>query len=113
MFAGPGAQPWQPACRSWGFAWGIRQSAPRWGAAWWRAGEPVHGRASRILHDGQIGVCRPAESAHRGRYHSLVVDRDSLPEELEITAWTENGTIMALAHREWPLVGLQFHPESI
>jgi hypothetical protein len=48
-----------------------------------------------------------------GRYHSLVVDGDSLPRELEVTARTEDGTVMAFEHRDWPVVGLQFHPESI
>ena len=47
------------------------------------------------------------------RYHSLVIEPASLPAELEVTAWTDDGTIMAIAHRQWPLVGLQFHPESI
>jgi hypothetical protein len=47
------------------------------------------------------------------RYHSLVIERESLPQELLATAWTADGTIMAVAHRQWPLVGLQFHPEAI
>ncbi len=78
-----------------------------------RAGEPVHGRASRILHEGKSVFAGLPSPLTAGRYHSLVVERDSLPETLEITAWTDDGTIMGLAHREWPLVGLQFHPESI
>ena len=48
-----------------------------------------------------------------GRYHSLVVERESLPPEIEVTAWTADGEVMAIAHRELPIVGLQFHPESI
>jgi anthranilate synthase/aminodeoxychorismate synthase-like glutamine amidotransferase len=78
-----------------------------------RAVEPVHGRASQIFHDGQsvfAGLESPIVAA---RYHSLVIERASLPPELAVTAWTADGTIMAIAHRELPLVGLQFHPESI
>jgi anthranilate synthase/aminodeoxychorismate synthase-like glutamine amidotransferase len=78
-----------------------------------RASEPVHGRASAIFHAGGslfAGLPGPLTAA---RYHSLVVERSSLPAELEVTAWTADGTIMALAHRHWPVVGLQFHPESI
>ena len=78
-----------------------------------RAGEPVHGRASRIVHESKSVFAGLPSPLTAGRYHSLVVERDSLPESLEITAWTDDGTIMGLAHREWPLVGLQFHPESI
>jgi anthranilate synthase/aminodeoxychorismate synthase-like glutamine amidotransferase len=78
-----------------------------------RAGEPVHGRASRIAHEGKSVFAGLPSPLTAGRYHSLVVERDSLPQTLEITAWTDDGTIMGLAHREWPLVGLQFHPESI
>ncbi len=78
-----------------------------------RASEPVHGRTSNVLHAGQsvfAGLSNPLVAC---RYHSLIVDRAGLPECLEITAWTADGTIMALAHRELPIVGLQFHPESI
>ncbi len=78
-----------------------------------RAAEPVHGRASRILHEGKSVFAGLPNPLTAGRYHSLVVARDSLHQALEITAWTDDGTIMGLAHREWPLVGLQFHPESI
>ncbi len=78
-----------------------------------RASEPVHGRTSNIFHAGEsvfAGLSNPLVAC---RYHSLIVDRANLPECLEITAWTAEGTIMALAHRELPIVGLQFHPESI
>ncbi len=78
-----------------------------------RARESVHGKTSRIHHGGQ-GVLRglptPFEAA---RYHSLIVERASLPPELEITAETEDGEIMALRHRDYPIEGVQFHPESI
>jgi anthranilate synthase/aminodeoxychorismate synthase-like glutamine amidotransferase len=78
-----------------------------------RGKEPIHGRASQIVHDG-TGVFGGLPSPLLvGRYHSLVVDENSLPSELAVTARTVDGAIMALAHRQWPVVGLQFHPESI
>jgi anthranilate synthase component 2 len=78
-----------------------------------RAPQPVHGKTSSIHHDGTgifEGLTRPFEA---GRYHSLVVDEATLPEELEVTARTEDGLVMALQHRTLPRVGVQFHPESI
>jgi anthranilate synthase component II len=75
--------------------------------------EPVHGKASLVHHDGRGilgGIPSPFEA---GRYHSLVVLRDSLPAELELTAWTDDGLVMATQHRELPRFGVQFHPESI
>jgi anthranilate synthase component 2 len=74
---------------------------------------PVHGKASLVYHEGRgilEGVTVPFEA---GRYHSLVVERDDLPDELELTAWTEDGLVMAAQHRELPRFGVQFHPESI
>ena len=78
-----------------------------------RANEPVHGRTSSIRHNGRglfAGLPNPLVGC---RYHSLVVDEAALPECLEVAARTDDGTIMAIAHRELPVVGLQFHPESI
>jgi anthranilate synthase component 2 len=78
-----------------------------------RAAEPVHGRSSKIIHDGRgvfAGLPNPIVAA---RYHSLVVEENSLPPELEVSARTEDGTIMAIRHRALAVVGLQFHPESI
>jgi anthranilate synthase component 2 len=75
--------------------------------------EPVHGKASLVHHGGRgilDGVPSPFEA---GRYHSLAVVRDSLPPDLELTAWTEDGIVMATQHRELPRFGVQFHPESI
>ena len=75
--------------------------------------EPVHGKASLVHHTGRgilDGVPSPFEA---GRYHSLVVLRDDLPHDLELTAWTEDGLVMATQHRELPRFGVQFHPESI
>jgi anthranilate synthase component 2 len=74
---------------------------------------PVHGKASLVHHDGRgilDGVSNPFEA---GRYHSLVVVRDGLPPELELTAWSDDGLVMAAQHREMPRFGVQFHPESI
>jgi anthranilate synthase component 2 len=74
---------------------------------------PVHGKASLVHHEGRgifDGVSSPFEA---GRYHSLVVLRDRLPDDLELTAWTEDGLVMATQHRELPRFGVQFHPESI
>jgi len=78
-----------------------------------RAGEIVHGKMGTIHHSGKgvfAGLPSPFQAT---RYHSLVVERDSLPDCLEITAWLEDGTIMGLQHRELPIHGVQFHPESI
>jgi anthranilate synthase/aminodeoxychorismate synthase-like glutamine amidotransferase len=79
-----------------------------------RAAVPMHGKTSTIDHDGKgvfTGLASPIEAS---RYHSLVVQEDGLPEALEITARTRgDGVIMGLRHREWPLTGVQFHPESI
>jgi anthranilate synthase component 2 len=77
-----------------------------------RAG-PVHGKASLVHHEGAgilAGVDSPFEA---GRYHSLVVERDDLPPALELTAWTDDGLVMATQHQELPRFGVQFHPESI
>lgn len=78
-----------------------------------RAAEPMHGRTSAIFHTGRSVFATLPNPITACRYHSLVVDRATLGDELEVTAWTSDGTIMALAHRTWPVVGLQFHPESI
>lgn len=78
-----------------------------------RHSEIVHGKAGKILHEG-AGVFHDLPSPLSGtRYHSLVVARDNLPDVLEPTAWLEDGTIMGLRHRELPIEGVQFHPESI
>jgi anthranilate synthase component 2 len=78
-----------------------------------RAGDIVHGKAGRILHRGAgvfEGLPSPLSAT---RYHSLVVDRATLPEALDVTAELEDGTIMGLRHRTAPVEGVQFHPESI
>ena len=77
------------------------------------AGEIMHGKMSLIHHTGEgvfSGLPNPFEAI---RYHSLAIYRDDLPEELEVTAWTDKGLIMGVRHREHPIEGIQFHPESI
>jgi anthranilate synthase/aminodeoxychorismate synthase-like glutamine amidotransferase len=96
-----------------GICLGHQAIAAALGARIVRAAEPVHGRTSEIFHDGKSVFAGLASPIVACRYHSLVVDRASLPAELEVTAWTADGTVMALAHRRLPIVGLQFHPESI
>lgn len=79
-----------------------------------RAPEPVHGKAAQVYHQGKgifAGLPKPFKAT---RYHSLIVDWDTLPEELEVTAWTEDNLIMGLQHRKYHWIqGVQFHPESI
>lgn len=78
-----------------------------------RARRIVHGKTSRMRHDGSElfrGVPNPFEAT---RYHSLVVEREGLPAELKVTCEAEDGEIMGLRHRELPIFGVQFHPESI
>jgi anthranilate synthase/aminodeoxychorismate synthase-like glutamine amidotransferase len=78
-----------------------------------RGRRPMHGRASAIEHDG-TGILAGLPSPLRaGRYHSLVVEEESLPAALRVTARSEEGEIMAIEHREHPVFGVQFHPESV
>jgi anthranilate synthase/aminodeoxychorismate synthase-like glutamine amidotransferase len=74
---------------------------------------PVHGKASLVHHDGAGIFADVANPFEAGRYHSLVVRRDGLPEELVVTAWSDDGLVMATRHRQLPRFGVQFHPESI
>jgi anthranilate synthase/aminodeoxychorismate synthase-like glutamine amidotransferase len=78
-----------------------------------RAKELMHGKTSMIHHEGKSvfkGLENPFEAT---RYHSLIVKRETLPDCLEVTAWTEDGVIMGLRHKEFNVHGVQFHPESI
>ena len=72
----------------------------------------MHGKTSMITHDGRTlfeGITNPFEAT---RYHSLIIRRDTLPGDFEISAWTDEDEIMGIRHRRWPLEGVQFHPES-
>ena len=78
-----------------------------------RADRLMHGKTSQIHHNGSSvfkGMPNPFQAT---RYHSLIVKRDTLPDCLEITAWTDEGEIMGLRHKQYPVHGVQFHPESI
>lgn len=78
-----------------------------------RAQTLMHGKTSLIHHEGR-GVFKGLPAPFTAtRYHSLVIERASLPDCLEVTAWTEDGEIMGVRHREFPVEGVQFHPESI
>ncbi|MCX8033834.1 MAG: aminodeoxychorismate/anthranilate synthase component II [Thermodesulfovibrio sp.] len=78
-----------------------------------RSPEIMHGKTSLIYHDGKTifkGIPNPFEAT---RYHSLIIERESLPDCLTISAWTSNGLIMGVRHKEYLIEGVQFHPESI
>ncbi|RUT08342.1 aminodeoxychorismate/anthranilate synthase component II [Dulcicalothrix desertica PCC 7102] len=79
-----------------------------------RAKELMHGKTSQVSHTG-VGVFKGIENPMTAtRYHSLIIDRDTCPEVLEITAWIDDGTIMGVRHRNYPHIeGVQFHPESV
>lgn len=78
-----------------------------------RAPEPMHGKTSKMYHKGQGVFQRLPAPFEANRYHSLIVERTTLPDELEITAETADGLIMGLRHLTFPVEGVQFHPESI
>ncbi len=78
-----------------------------------RAGEIVHGKLGQMHHAGDSVFAGLPSPLAATRYHSLIVERETLPEVLDITAWLEDGTIMGLRHKTKPIHGVQFHPESI
>jgi para-aminobenzoate synthetase component II len=78
-----------------------------------RAPEPVHGKPVQVSHDGKSIFAGVPNDFNAGRYHSLIVDRGSMPECLEISAESPDGLVMGLRHKELPVEGVQFHPESI
>ncbi len=96
-----------------GICLGHQAVARALGAEVVRAREPMHGRASLVRHDQRGEFAGLPRDFPAGRYHSLVVQRDSLPACLEVSAWAEDGTVMAVRHRRLPVAGWQFHPESV
>ncbi len=84
-----------------------------YGAEIVRAERLMHGKTSRIHHDGQTIFSQLPDPFEAARYHSLIVRREGFPSCLQISAWTAEGEIMGIRHREYPTEGVQFHPESI
>jgi para-aminobenzoate synthetase component 2 len=78
-----------------------------------RAEAPVHGKTANIIHDNKTIYTNVPNPFVATRYHSLIVKKESLPECLEISSWTEDGIVMGIRHKEYSIEGLQFHPESI
>lgn len=78
-----------------------------------RASPPMHGKTSEVHHDGRTIFSGLPDPFIGGRYHSLIVEADSFSDSLEVSAWTDDGAIMGLRHREYVVEGIQFHPESI
>jgi anthranilate synthase component 2 len=95
-----------------GVCLGHQAIAVAYGAAVVRV-PPVHGKASAIHHARAGSFAALPSPISAARYHSLAIDRDSLPAELEVTAWSEDGVVMGIRHRSHPVEGFQFHPESI
>ena len=96
-----------------GVCLGLQCAAIAFGAAVVRAPEPRHGKTSAVRHDGRgvfAGIPDPTVAT---RYHSLMVDAATLPPELEVSARSDDGVVMALRHRTLPLEAVQFHPESV
>ncbi len=96
-----------------GICLGLQAIGEVFGGKVMRAPEPVHGKVSFIQHDGTGIYQGISPNFAAGRYHSLIVDKESLPDCLEITSTSPEGLIMGLRHREYKIEGVQFHPESI
>ena len=96
-----------------GICLGMQAIAEAFGGKVVRAKKPMHGKLSPLFHNQKGVFAALPKSFQVTRYHSLVVDRDSVPPELEISAQTDDGTVMGLRHREYAVEGVQFHPESI
>ena len=96
-----------------GVCLGHQAIAAVYGAKVVRADRIMHGKTSMIFHDGRSIYRNLANPFEAVRYHSLIVETQSLPDCLEVSAWTEAGEIMGIRHRKYPVEGVQFHPESI
>ena len=96
-----------------GVCLGHQAIGQRYGCRIIEASRPCHGKTSPIYHNGRGVFCGLKNPFTAVRYHSLIIDRSSIPRELEITAWTEDGEIMGIRHRCFSVEGVQFHPESI
>jgi anthranilate synthase component 2 len=95
-----------------GVCLGHQAIAEAFGARVVRGELPVHGKVSEVRHEGQRLFAGCPTPMHTARYHSLVVAPETLPDELSVDASTDDGAIMAVSHRERPIFGIQFHPES-
>lgn len=96
-----------------GVCLGLQCIGQRYGGRVVRAPQVMHGKTSVVHHTGTGVLADLPNPFEATRYHSLIVDRDGLPDVLEVTAWTDDGTIMGLRHRENGAEGVQFHPESV
>lgn len=99
--------------RTLGVCLGLQCAAVAFGADVIKAPEPRHGKTSTVRHDGKGIFAGLPDPTTATRYHSLMVDEATLPEELEVTARSDDGVVMALRHRTLPLEAVQFHPESV
>ncbi len=96
-----------------GVCLGHQTVAQAFGGSVIRAGRPIHGQSTLVEHNA-TGLFAGLPSPLRvGRYHSLIADAQTLPDCLEVSAWTAEGIVMAIRHRQWPTFGVQFHPESV
>jgi len=96
-----------------GVCLGHQAIAVAFGATVTRAGELLHGKTSEVFHDGSGVLAGLPSPFIATRYHSLAVVEQTLPAELEVTAWTASGVVMAMRHTSLPIEGVQFHPESV
>jgi len=95
-----------------GVCLGHQSIAQHFGASVVRADRLMHGRTSEIIHEGRGVFLNLPSPLTATRYHSLIVKRDTLPDVLEVTAWTDRDEVMGIRHSELPIQGVQFHPES-